>query len=117
MRAIPQEKENTRHEERDNGENGEPHSNTAPAGSSCRNRRNRFDFRCLIQHSATHRYFPRRALADRMHLRDEAIAPTSYGRNVPLASRGVAENSPQGGNILSKVIFLDDAVRPYGFHD
>src|SRR5213593_4708279 len=60
MRAIPQEKENTRHEEGDNGENGEPDSNIAPAPRSCRNRRDSFDFRWLVRRDFGLGYFSRR---------------------------------------------------------
>src|SRR5215211_8101079 len=116
MRAIPQEKKNTRHEE-DDGETGEPDSNVAPAARSCRNRRYSVDCRCLIRREFGLLYLSRRSLFGRVHLRDEAIAAPRHGRDVPLTARGVAENSSERGDVLSEVVFFDDAVRPYGFHD
>src|SRR5215211_1426204 len=117
MRAIPKEKENTRQEEADNGETGEPDSNIAPAARGCRNRQDSIDWRCLIRRGFRLRYFSRRSFFCRMHLCNEAIAASRHGHDVPLTASGVAENSSERGDILSEVVFFDDAVRPYGFHD
>ena len=51
------------------------------------------------------------------HLRNEPVSPPRYGFNVDLGVLALAEGAPESGDLLVKIVLLDDAVGPDGLHE